>query len=106
MPGVTAANINGGGLRLTVTGSLDATVKKLAEFEVVTMTSREPDLEDVFLHFYGEGERPCLRNAFFKGLRDRRRSFPVWAVGMLPAAALAVHLLPEHRQEPSRACSR
>jgi len=30
-------------------------VKKLAEFEVVTMTSREPDLEDVFFHFYGEG---------------------------------------------------
>ncbi len=55
VPGVTAVSVNGGGLRLTVTGSLDATVKKLAEFEVVTMTSREPDLEDVFLHFYGEG---------------------------------------------------
>ena len=55
VPGVTAASANSGGLRLTVTGPLDATVKKLAEFEVVTMTSREPDLEDVFLRFYGEG---------------------------------------------------
>jgi ABC-2 type transport system ATP-binding protein len=41
-------------LRLTVSGSLDATVKMLARYEVVTMTSREPDLEDVFLAFYGE----------------------------------------------------
>ena len=41
-------------LRLTVSGSLDATVKMLARYEVVTMTSREPDLEDVFLTLYGE----------------------------------------------------
>jgi hypothetical protein len=26
----------------------------LARYEVVTMTSREPDLEDLFLTFYGE----------------------------------------------------
>ena len=59
VPGVTAVSGNGSGLHLTVTGPLDATVKKLAEFEVVTMTSREPDLEDVFFHFYSE-ERPCF----------------------------------------------
>jgi hypothetical protein len=41
-------------LRLTVSGPLDATIKKLARYEVVTLTSREPDLEDVFLAFYGE----------------------------------------------------
>ena len=41
-------------LRLTVSGSLDATVKMLARYEVVTMTSRELDLEDVFLTFYGD----------------------------------------------------
>ena len=60
--GVTSATANGAGsgpagartLRLTVSGSLDATVKLLARYEVVTMTSREPDLEDVFLTFYGE----------------------------------------------------
>jgi ABC-2 type transport system ATP-binding protein len=40
-------------LRLTVSGSLDAAVKMLARYEVVTMTSREPDLEDVFMT-YGE----------------------------------------------------
>jgi len=69
--GVTAVTANGAGadpaagpgvfpaagaqtLRLTVSGPLDATVKMLARFEVVTMTSRELDLEDVFLTFYGE----------------------------------------------------
>src|SRR5450756_26514 len=60
--GVTSVTANGAGsgpagaetLRLTVSGSLDATVKMLARYEVVTMTSREPDLEDVFLTFYGE----------------------------------------------------
>jgi ABC-2 type transport system ATP-binding protein len=60
--GVTSVTANGTGpgaavaqtLRLTVSGSLDATVKMLARYEVVTMTSREPDLEDVFLTFYGE----------------------------------------------------
>ena len=60
--GVTSVTANGTGpgaavaqtLRLTVSGSLDATVKMLARYEVVTMTSREPDLEDVFLTLYGE----------------------------------------------------
>lgn len=60
--GVTSVTADGTGsgpagaqtLRLTVSGSLDATVKMLARYEVVTMTSREPDLEDVFLTFYGE----------------------------------------------------
>ena len=61
--GVTAVTADGPGpglgtagaqaLRLTVSGSLDATVKMLARYEVVTMTSREPDLEDIFLAFYG-----------------------------------------------------
>ena len=54
--GVTATRTGPGAhtLCLTVSGSLDATVKMLACYEVVTVTSREPDLEDVFLTFYGE----------------------------------------------------
>jgi len=52
--GVSGVNANGHGLRLTVAGSLDALVKRLAQYEVVTMTSRAPDLEDVFLALYGE----------------------------------------------------
>jgi len=55
-PGLGGAREGGGTrtLRLTVRGSLDATVKTLARYQVVTMTSREPDLEDVFLAFYSD----------------------------------------------------
>ena len=58
VPGVTNVAVNGKGasvLRLTVTGSLDAAVKKLGEFPVLDLTSRLPDLEDVFMTFYAGG---------------------------------------------------
>jgi ABC-2 type transport system ATP-binding protein len=55
LPGVTVAEAGGAGLRLTVAGPMDALVKALAAHEVVSLTSREPDLEDVFMTFYGEG---------------------------------------------------
>ena len=58
VPGVTQVAVNGKGattLRLTVTGPLDAAIKKLAEFAVLDVTIREPDLEDVFLTFYAQG---------------------------------------------------
>jgi len=59
VPGVTEVAVNGKGatsLRLTVTGSLDAAVKKLGEFPVLDLTSRLPDLEDVFMTFYAGAE--------------------------------------------------
>jgi len=58
VPGVTQVSVNGKGattLRLTVTGPLDAVIKKLGEFPVLDLTSRLPDLEDVFMTFYAEG---------------------------------------------------
>jgi ABC-2 type transport system ATP-binding protein len=43
-------------LRLTVSGGLDAIVKAAARYPVVTMTSQEPSLEDIFLRYYaGDG---------------------------------------------------
>jgi len=76
--GVTNVTANGTGagpgagagahtLRLTVSGSLDAIVKMLARYEVVTMTSREPDLEDVFLTFYGDQLGDAKRSASAAG---------------------------------------
>ena len=59
VPGVTQVAVNGKGatsLRLTVTGSLDAAVKKLGEYPVLDLTSRLPDLEDVFMTFYAGAE--------------------------------------------------
>jgi len=59
VPGVTQVSVNGKGattLRLTVTGPLDAVIKKLGEFPVLDLTSRLPDLEDVFMTFYAGGD--------------------------------------------------
>ena len=43
-------------LRLTVSGELDAVVKAAAQHAVVTLTSHEPSLEDIFLRYYeGDG---------------------------------------------------
>jgi len=59
VPGITQVAVNGKGatsLRLTVAGSLDAAVKKLGEFPVLDLTSRLPDLDDVFMTFYAGAE--------------------------------------------------
>jgi ABC-2 type transport system ATP-binding protein len=42
-------------LAFTATGRLDAVVKAAARHEVVALTSHEPDLEDLFLTYYGGG---------------------------------------------------
>jgi hypothetical protein len=51
-------SVNGKGaatLRFTVTGPVDAALKKISEFPVLDLTSRLPDLEDVFMTFYAGG---------------------------------------------------
>jgi ABC-2 type transport system ATP-binding protein len=52
LPNVREAQAEGRRLRLVVDGALDAVVKALAEHEVVTLTSHEPDLEEFFLDLY------------------------------------------------------
>ena len=52
LPGVREAEVDGRHLRLVVEGSVDAVVKALAAHEVVSITSHEPDLEEVFLDYY------------------------------------------------------
>ena len=59
VPGVTRVVADGkdaATLRLTVTGSLDPTVKALAAYPVVDLISQLPDLEDVFMTFYAPRE--------------------------------------------------
>ena len=43
-------------VRCSVTGSLDAIIKAAARFEVLDVISHEPNLEDIFLEYYGEAE--------------------------------------------------
>jgi len=49
-------------LRLTVSGGQDAVVKAAAQYSVVTLTSHEPSLEDIFLRYY-EGDGKVAREA-------------------------------------------
>src|SRR5437879_2446958 len=46
-------------LRLTMQGEADAVIKAAAQYSVVTLTSHEPSLEDIFLRYYeGDGQAP------------------------------------------------
>lgn len=49
-------------LRVTVSGALDAVVKEAAQYPVLSMTSHEPSLEDVFLRYY-EGDGLAAKEA-------------------------------------------
>ena len=51
--GVRDASLEDGVLRLTVEGAMDAVVKELARLPIQTLTSEPPELEEVFLSFYG-----------------------------------------------------
>ncbi|HEU5200456.1 MAG TPA: ABC transporter ATP-binding protein [Ktedonobacterales bacterium] len=47
---------DGHALRLAVSGGLDSVVKAAAQYPVITLTSHEPSLEDIFLRYYqGDG---------------------------------------------------
>jgi len=56
LPSVQDVEVQGELVHLSVAGHLDAVVKAAARFEVVDVTSHEPNLEEIFLACYGEGE--------------------------------------------------
>ncbi len=49
-------------LRVTVQGAADAVIKAAAQYPVITLTSHEPSLEDIFLRYY-EGDGLAAREA-------------------------------------------
>jgi ABC-2 type transport system ATP-binding protein len=49
VPGVRSVEQQGEHVTLVLEGSADAAVKRAARFEVTSLASREPDLEDIFL---------------------------------------------------------
>jgi ABC-2 type transport system ATP-binding protein len=53
---------HGHGVRLTVQGPADAVIKAAAHYPVVSLTSVEPSLEDIFLRYY-EGDGPRAADA-------------------------------------------
>jgi len=54
LPGVREAHASGDSVRLKVEGRVDAVVKEAAKHTVVSITTRQPTLEEIFLTFYGE----------------------------------------------------
>ena len=57
VPGVVAERPIDGGVRVSVSGSPRALMAELGSQAVVSVRSREPDLEEVFLGFYGVADR-------------------------------------------------
>ncbi len=50
---------NGSAIRLAMQGAADAVIKAAAQFPVVSLTSYEPSLEDIFLRYYErDGQAP------------------------------------------------
>jgi hypothetical protein len=50
---------DGRAVRIAMQGDADAVVKAAARYRVVSLTSYEPSLEDIFLKFYeGDGAAP------------------------------------------------
>ncbi len=56
LPGVGAVEVDGAVLRCRLDGSADALVKEAARHVVVTLSVEEADLEDLFFHYYSDGD--------------------------------------------------
>ena len=52
LPGVKEATVHGDSMLLSVEGAVDAVVKAAAAYRVVSLETREPNLEEAFLAFY------------------------------------------------------
>jgi ABC-2 type transport system ATP-binding protein len=52
LPGIHAESAGPNALRFEVSGSVGPLIAELAEHPVATLTSREPSLEEIFLHHY------------------------------------------------------
>jgi ABC-2 type transport system ATP-binding protein len=57
VPGVVAEQPADGAVRVSVRGSPQPLLAELGRLPVVSLRSREPDLEEVFLRFYGVADR-------------------------------------------------
>ena len=58
LPGVQQVETLSGGhaLRIAIQGGADSVIKAAAQYPVVSLTSHEPSLEDIFLRYYeGDG---------------------------------------------------
>jgi len=54
VPGVADVAANGAGVQLVVTGSMAGLFAAAAPYGIASLVSHEPDLEEIFLTYYGE----------------------------------------------------
>ena len=52
LPGVNVASVGQNGLRFQVSGPIQPLIALLGQYRIATLTSREPSLEEIFLHHY------------------------------------------------------
>jgi ABC-2 type transport system ATP-binding protein len=58
LPGILVRNAGPNALRCEVTGGVGPLVAALAEHPVIALSSREPSLEEIFLHHYDDSDGP------------------------------------------------
>ena len=63
-----------------------------------TLTSEPPELEEIFLSYYG---RACRLRSSFQTLRERRRSLLWWTLGLVALVVLNVAFYPSVRDDPA-----
>ena len=56
LPGVHVHSVGSNGLRLEVFGPVGPVIASLAQYPIATLTSREPSLEEIFIHQYNSGQ--------------------------------------------------
>jgi polyether ionophore transport system ATP-binding protein len=56
LPGVQVTPVGPSALRIEVSGPVGAVVAALGQYRVATLTSRQPSLEEIFLHEYRAGD--------------------------------------------------
>ena len=92
LEGVTVVDLRDGRtmLQLSIAGSQKAVIEEAAARDVVTVTSEEADLDEVFLSYYGSGAVPATRRSesmlpavLGKALRDRRRAVMGYGLGIV-----------------------
>jgi ABC-2 type transport system ATP-binding protein len=58
LEGVSAVAIEGSSVRCRLRGDMDPVLRALLPYHVRRLVSREPSLNDIFLHMYGESGEP------------------------------------------------
>jgi ABC-2 type transport system ATP-binding protein len=61
LPNVAIESLGGNGLRFQTTGGVGPVIAALAGHEIATLTTREPSLEEIFLHHYAQPAATTLK---------------------------------------------